>query len=156
MSPPKNYRSQGTQTPRDRGGQAIRRKPRAAVDDPKVYKTTGVDADDSGTDPAAIRGQFATAPRSGKMSPPSKATTQTATTARPRIQTLPSDDVVLSPGSSTPTSALASPLSRPQGRSWDPARGVDVFKKSSEEVLARFLRLDSWDESPQHVSPPAV
>jgi len=29
---------------------------------------------------------------------------------------------------------------------WDPARGVDVFKRGSEEVLARFLRMGSFDE----------
>ena len=31
-------------------------------------------------------------------------------------------------------------------RVWDPARGVDVFKRGSEEVLARFLRMGSFDE----------
>ncbi|RPD55899.1 hypothetical protein L227DRAFT_579376 [Lentinus tigrinus ALCF2SS1-6] len=35
---------------------------------------------------------------------------------------------------------------RKGGRVWDPARGVDVFKRSSEEVLARFLRSGSFDE----------
>ncbi|RDX51044.1 hypothetical protein OH76DRAFT_1481729 [Lentinus brumalis] len=35
---------------------------------------------------------------------------------------------------------------RKGGRVWDPARGVDVFKRSSEEVLARFLRTGSFDE----------
>lgn len=32
------------------------------------------------------------------------------------------------------------------GRVWDPARGVDVFKRDSEEVLARFLRMGSFEE----------
>lgn len=31
-------------------------------------------------------------------------------------------------------------------RVWDPARGVDVFKRGSEEVLARFLKMGSWEE----------
>jgi len=31
-------------------------------------------------------------------------------------------------------------------RVWDPARGVDIFKKGSEEVLSRFLRMGSFDE----------
>ncbi|KAH8835470.1 glycosyltransferase family 8 protein [Flagelloscypha sp. PMI_526] len=35
---------------------------------------------------------------------------------------------------------------RKPGRVFDPARGVDVFKKGSEEVLARFLRMGSWDQ----------
>lgn len=35
---------------------------------------------------------------------------------------------------------MTTPVKKPAGRVWDPARGVDVFKKGSEEVLARFLR----------------
>ncbi|KAF9460095.1 hypothetical protein BDZ94DRAFT_1266657 [Collybia nuda] len=40
---------------------------------------------------------------------------------------------------------LASPL-RKGGRVWDPARGVDLFKRGSEEVLARFLKMGSWED----------
>ncbi|KAF5368445.1 hypothetical protein D9758_002278 [Tetrapyrgos nigripes] len=42
----------------------------------------------------------------------------------------------------------ASPPPRKPVRVFDPARGVDVFKRGSEEVLARFLRMSasSWDE----------
>lgn len=40
----------------------------------------------------------------------------------------------------------ASPL-RKGTRVWDPARGVELFKRGSEEVLARFLKMGSWDES---------
>ncbi|KAJ7293144.1 glycogenin [Mycena rebaudengoi] len=29
---------------------------------------------------------------------------------------------------------------------WDPARGVELFKRGSEEVLARFLKMGSWEE----------
>ena len=32
------------------------------------------------------------------------------------------------------------------GRVWDPARGVDIFKNRSEEVLSRFLKMGSWEE----------
>ena len=32
-------------------------------------------------------------------------------------------------------------------RTWDPARGVELFKRGSEQVLARFLKMDSWDEN---------
>lgn len=39
--------------------------------------------------------------------------------------------------------------SRKAGRVWDPARGVELFKHGSEEVLARFLKMGSWeDDSP--------
>jgi hypothetical protein len=32
-------------------------------------------------------------------------------------------------------------------RVWDPARGVESFKRGSEEVLARFLKMGSWEEN---------
>lgn len=35
--------------------------------------------------------------------------------------------------------------SRKGGRVWDPARGVELFKRGSEEVLARFLKMGSWE-----------
>lgn len=38
------------------------------------------------------------------------------------------------------------PSARKGGRVWDPARGVDIFKKGSEEVLARFLRMGTFDD----------
>lgn len=41
------------------------------------------------------------------------------------------------------------PISLPvkkTGRVWDPARGVELFKRGSEEVLARFLKMGSFDE----------
>jgi hypothetical protein len=31
-------------------------------------------------------------------------------------------------------------------RVWDPARGVDLFKRGSEEVLARFLKMGAWED----------
>jgi hypothetical protein len=40
---------------------------------------------------------------------------------------------------------ISSPL-RKAGRVWDPARGVELFKRGSEEVLARFLKMGSWEE----------
>ena len=43
-------------------------------------------------------------------------------------------------------------MPRPVGRTFDPARGVDVIKKRSEEVLAKFLRMGSWEDD----SPPAA
>ena len=50
----------------------------------------------------------------------------------------------LSPTNGHPMSLL-SPM-RKSGRVWDPARGVDLFKRGSEEVLARFLKMGSWEE----------
>src|SRR5258708_4357801 len=38
------------------------------------------------------------------------------------------------------------PPVRKGGRVWDPARGVELFKKGSEEVLARFMRMDTFDD----------
>ncbi|KAF8516732.1 hypothetical protein BU17DRAFT_50708 [Hysterangium stoloniferum] len=37
-------------------------------------------------------------------------------------------------------------------RTFDPARGVDVFKRGSEEVLARFLKMESWEEENNSVN----
>ncbi|KZV74837.1 glycosyltransferase family 8 protein [Peniophora sp. CONT] len=47
----------------------------------------------------------------------------------------------------SPDDGFPTPLPPRRGsRVWDPARGVDVFKKGSEEVLARFLRVGSWED----------
>lgn len=43
-------------------------------------------------------------------------------------------------------SPISGSLSRKSGRVWDPARGVDIFKRNSEEVLAKFLRMGSFDD----------
>ncbi|KAG6827054.1 hypothetical protein H0H92_013371 [Tricholoma furcatifolium] len=48
----------------------------------------------------------------------------------------------LSPSEGQP---IPSPL-RKAGRVWDPARGVELFKRGSEEVLARFLKMGSWED----------
>ncbi|KAH7909801.1 glycosyltransferase family 8 protein, partial [Hygrophoropsis aurantiaca] len=52
----------------------------------------------------------------------------------------------------SPVSSLG-PVSPPEthlpvsaGRVWDPARDVDLFKRNSEEVLTRFLKMDTWDD----------
>lgn len=44
-----------------------------------------------------------------------------------------------------PISTNALFLLKSKGRRWDPARGVDVFKHQSEQVLERFLSMGSWD-----------
>ncbi|KZT75013.1 glycosyltransferase family 8 protein [Daedalea quercina L-15889] len=51
----------------------------------------------------------------------------------------------------TPESTTSS-TPRRAGRVWDPARGVDVFKRSSEEVLARFLRMGSFEDDERRQS----
>jgi hypothetical protein len=51
---------------------------------------------------------------------------------------------------SPPDAPLAVSPIRKGSRVWDPARGVELFKRGSEEVLARFLKMGSWeDESAQ-------
>ncbi|KAF8216015.1 hypothetical protein K438DRAFT_1901748 [Mycena galopus ATCC 62051] len=57
----------------------------------------------------------------------------------------------MSPPSSTgPISPPDAPLmvtpTRKGSRVWDPARGVELFKRGSEEVLARFLKMGSWED----------
>ncbi|KAI0257928.1 hypothetical protein BC834DRAFT_917003 [Gloeopeniophorella convolvens] len=66
-----------------------------------------------------------------------------------------SSDTTSSPSSAGPPASPLDPLPtrRAAGRVWDPARGVDIFKKGSEEVLARFLRMGSWDEERRSQSP---
>ena len=74
----------------------------------------------------------------------------------PPLQRMSSNDTTLTTSTSTsgqvetpegtPILGPQAPPQRKGGRVWDPARGVDVFKRSSEEVLARFLRSGSFDE----------
>ncbi|KAF5388588.1 hypothetical protein D9757_004642 [Collybiopsis confluens] len=63
--------------------------------------------------------------------------------------TPPSSDGPLSPPEGHPIGSAA--LLKKAGRVFDPARGVEVFKRGSEEVLARFLKMSSWEDevSPQ-------
>ena len=56
----------------------------------------------------------------------------------------------MTPSPATTHDSLVTPGDTPVqprrgSRVWDPARGVDVFKRGSEEVLARFLRMGSFD-----------
>ncbi|KAF7347673.1 hypothetical protein MVEN_01524400 [Mycena venus] len=54
------------------------------------------------------------------------------------------------PSSIGPISPPDAPLmvspARKGSRVWDPARGVELFKRGSEEVLARFLKMGSWED----------
>ncbi|KAG6817756.1 hypothetical protein H0H87_004547 [Tephrocybe sp. NHM501043] len=51
----------------------------------------------------------------------------------------------IGPNSPSDGQPISSPL-RKSGRVWDPARGVELFKRGSEEVLARFLKMGSWED----------
>ncbi|KAI0296247.1 hypothetical protein BC826DRAFT_1006072 [Russula brevipes] len=66
-----------------------------------------------------------------------------------------SSDTASSPSSAGPPVSPedARPARRMGGRVWDPARRVEVFKRGSEEVLSRFLRMGSWEEEKQSQSP---
>jgi len=55
---------------------------------------------------------------------------------------IPSSTSPISPTDGQPIGSLL----RKGGRVWDPARGVELFKRGSEEVLARFLKMGSWEE----------
>ena len=65
-----------------------------------------------------------------------------------------SSDTASSPSSAGPPSSPTDfrPVQRAGGRVWDPARGVEVFKKGSEEVLSRFLKMGTWEEEKESPS----
>ena len=84
----------------------------------------------------------ATQPVPSVKSPPPKS---------PRQPSSPSvGPPVVSIGPLSPSSVPVLSPTRKPGRVWDPARGVELFKRGSEEVLARFLKMGSWEEE----SPP--
>ncbi|KAG2076870.1 hypothetical protein BDR04DRAFT_1089137 [Suillus decipiens] len=72
---------------------------------------------------------------------------------------LPSPSPLLSSDSPTSSSlGSASPVERQSpvtpsrtSRVWDPARGVELFKRGSEEVLARFLKISSREEPTRRI-----
>ncbi len=58
------------------------------------------------------------------------------------------ETILASPISTTVLPESVQPVPRVSaGRKWDPARGVDVFKRDSQEVLAKFLKLGQWGSS---------
>ena len=86
--------------------------------------------------------------RSGTSSPVRDRVLSPLTTSLRSVPTLArsaSNETALSSsvGPSSPDMTLTPVRST---RVWDPARGVDIFKKGSEEVLSRFLRMGSFDE----------
>ena len=85
------------------------------------------------------------------VTPPPTSTKSTKILTAPMARRSSNDSSLGSPASSIgPVSPaeghpVASPL-RKATRVWDPARGVDLFKRGSEEVLARFLKMGAWED----------
>ena len=65
-----------------------------------------------------------------------------------------SSDTASSPSSAGPPISPTDtrPVHRAGGRAWDPARRVEIFKRGSEEVLSRFLKMGTWEEEKQSPS----
>ena len=86
-----------------------------------------------------------------QTTPPQRVLPKLSSPFAPQLQRSVSMETTgtLSPATSA---SLITPESTPimttrkNGRVFDPARGVDLFKRSSEEVLARFLRMGSFEE----------
>ena len=97
-----------------------------------------------------------TVSRSQQTTPPPKPLSKLSSPFSPQMQRSVSTETTttISP-STTHSSTLDTPENTPvlgprkASRVWDPARGIDVFKRGSEEVLARFLRLGSFEEESQ-------
>jgi len=91
--------------------------------------------------------------RSSASSPMRERVLSPLTTIRsvPALARSASNETALSSSVGPPSPEMASTPTK-STRVWDPARGVDIFKKGSEEVLSRFLRMGSFDEG--SVTPP--
>lgn len=71
----------------------------------------------------------------------------------PGLQRTVSGETNLTHSPSSAEDSIATPDGTPVearvrrgSRVWDPARGVDVFKRESEEVLVRFSKMSSFDD----------
>ena len=86
--------------------------------------------------------------RSGTSSPVRQRVLSPLTTSLrsvPALARSASNETALSSSVGPPSPDMASTPVR-STRVWDPARGVDIFKKGSEEVLSRFLRMGSFED----------
>lgn len=86
--------------------------------------------------------------RSGASSPVRQRVLSPLTTSLrsvPALARSASNETALSSSVGPPSPDTASTPVK-STRVWDPARGVDIFKKGSEEVLSRFLRMRSFDD----------
>ncbi|KAF7307070.1 putative glycosyltransferase family 8 protein GLGEN [Mycena indigotica] len=165
------YRSQGTQvtsqppkvpsttipTSRERRLSRLSQDGRrAGTSSPVAVRSSGLDLSPMTASPTSMVPPPLTSPREfASITPP--------TFIRPSASPIQNQSVS---SNSTQDSSLASPpsstgpVSPPDGvgaglparkgsRVWDPARGVELFKRGSEEVLARFLKMGSWEEGQQ-------
>ncbi|KAH7930410.1 hypothetical protein BV22DRAFT_1000595 [Leucogyrophana mollusca] len=104
--------------------------------------------------PAALNSPLLESPVQVTLTTPKEEVTRLTSPPSGSSQQHTSDVSTGSPASSVgPVSpAELQPPTPPQGgprkpgRVWDPARGVDLFKRGSEEVLARFLKMGSWED----------
>lgn len=108
---------------------------------------------------------------SAKSSPPGPTPRKRPSPSTARITTVSSVGVHLTPSTRAPsltrsasnetTLSSVGPSSPPDShdltlpqrktsRVWDPARAVDIFKRDSEEVLSRFLKMGSFDDASAH------
>ncbi|KAG2155595.1 glycosyltransferase family 8 protein [Suillus clintonianus] len=120
------------------------------------FSVTAVAEDTDGMIPSAVMGSPGT--------PPPQTPGQPGETT-PRAGRSTTSSPLSSPSrlfsSESPTSSSLGPASPYEGRSpgtpsrasrvWDPARGVDLFKRGSEEVLARFLKISSREEPTRRI-----
>lgn len=130
-----------TGTSTGRGGDALDSRispspdvvsPREYIDSPGPVRTNS----SSTITPTAIRRSSGTPP----LGPSRQISNESSITSPPS-----------SAGPISPPEGQPIGSQRKVGRVFDPARGVELFKRGSEEVLARFLKMSSWEEdgSPQ-------
>lgn len=99
-----------------------------------------------------VTGLFSTPPQStpspklSRLSSPFSPPLARSSSNDTALTSSPSTQGPLATPKITPESTPVMGIVRRGGRVWDPARGVDVFKRDSEEVLARFLRMGSFEE----------
>ncbi|KAG6914634.1 hypothetical protein DXG01_016195 [Tephrocybe rancida] len=88
-----------------------------------------------------------TLPQKSSVRAPSSPAVRVTAISRQTSNDSSLDSPVSSVGPVSPSDgqSLNSPQ-RKSGRVWDPARGVELFKRGSEEVLARFLKMGSWED----------
>jgi hypothetical protein len=74
-------------------------------------------------------------------------TTPSAKSVPVLARSISNDTAISSAGPSSPVDGSPIVAHRKPGRVWDPARGVDIFKRDSEEVLSRFLKMGSFEDN---------
>ncbi|KAJ7705984.1 hypothetical protein B0H17DRAFT_1192544 [Mycena rosella] len=158
-------RSQGTQVAFDppkvsthekRASSRRQWAPSAADVAPTVH--TGADLSMTTASPTPVLQQpgsprefmFASPTTTAQMSTPPPRAAAAAALASVERQVSNDSSLPSPPSSIGPISPPDAPLAmaglRKGSRVWDPARGVELFKRGSEEVLARFLKMGSWED----------